>query len=333
MNGVRHELLGEAHLTLPEGTPKAVIVLNPAMGVPATYYARFSAQLAGHGIAVVAAELRGQGASRPRSGRRTRHGYQQLIAHDVPETVAAVRAHFGPELPLYLLGHSLGGQISMLYATREHARTHVDGLVLVASGTAHFRAYPGLRRAGVLLFSQSAATLASVWGYWPGHRLGFGGRQPAMLMRDWARLARTGRFSPADADVDYEALLRETRLPVLAVSVAGDTQYSPRSAVDGLVRKLPPGVATRMHWRPSDGSRPGHLRWPRSADELATRIAEWTTELRAARPQRTPVPRQGPTAPPPTRVRPAQLRPAQLRPAQAELPGPARTPRTPAAES
>ncbi|QKW08647.1 alpha/beta fold hydrolase [Streptomyces sp. NA04227] len=285
LNGIRHEVLGDAQLTLPPGDPVAVIVLTPAMGVPATYYARFGAQLARHGLAVVVNELRGQGASRPRSGRRTRHGYQQLVAHDVPALVAATRAHFGPELPLYLLGHSLGGQISLLYAARAHAKAPVNGLVLVASGTAHFRAFPKVQRAGVLAFSQIAAAFSQLWGYWPGHRLGFGGRQPAPLMRDWARLARTGRFRPDGADVDYEALLRETRLPVLAVSVSGDTQYSPRSAVDGLVGKLPEGVATRLHWRPSDGSRPGHLRWPRAAAELADRIAEWTADLRAVRPR------------------------------------------------
>jgi predicted alpha/beta hydrolase len=47
-------------------------VLWPAMGVPARYYRPFATQLAGAGLAVAVADLRGTGASTPKPARSSR---------------------------------------------------------------------------------------------------------------------------------------------------------------------------------------------------------------------------------------------------------------------
>lgn len=255
----------------PAGAPLAVVLLWPALGVTASYYDPFCAELAGQGIAVVAADLRGQGASLPRAGRASRDGYQDLAAVDWPAMVAAVRDRF-PGLPLYLLGHSIGGQASVLYAAREPKG--VDGLVFVAAGAVDHRGFPGLRGVRILLSTQLVALIGTVWGYFPGHRLGFGGRQPARRMRDWARMCRTGLLRPSGADVDYEALLPGVRLPVLAVSVAGD-DLAPPTAVDRLCAKLPGARVERRHHAPAGQRPPGHTRWARSGAEIAEQIRAW----------------------------------------------------------
>ncbi|MGW4382211.1 alpha/beta hydrolase family protein [Kitasatospora sp. NPDC004531] len=261
-----------ATVTVPDGGPTAVLLLWPALGVPAGYYAPFCAELAARGVAVVAVDLRGQGESGPAPDRRSTHGYHALAARDFPAVTAAARARFGAEVPLFLLGHSIGGQAALLAAAREPAA--VDGLVLVASGTVDFRGFTGAARWRVLANTQLLALIATLWGYWPGHRLGFGGRQPARLMRDWARLGRTGRFAPAGADLDYEQALAALDLPVLAVSLPDD-RLAPAGAVDHLVGKLPAAKVERRHHRPAPGEAGDHVRWARSGGGIAELIADW----------------------------------------------------------
>ncbi|GAA2260176.1 alpha/beta fold hydrolase [Streptomyces atrovirens] len=268
-----------ARVTTPAGPRRAVIVIWPALGVDASYYDLFGERLAALGIAAVAVDLRGQGASRPRPGRGTRHGYHELASRDWPAVLDAVRDRFGPGVPLYPLGHSIGGQVSVLHLAR--GTEAVDGLLLVAAGSVDFRGFRGAARYRVLASTQLVALVSAVWGFWPGHRLGFGGRQPARLMRDWARICRTGRFAPAGADFDYEAHLGEVTLPVLAVSVAGD-HLAPAGAVDRLCAKLPAAEVERWHYRPDGGERVDHVRWARRGAAIAERISGWLTEREAA---------------------------------------------------
>ncbi|WP_051782171.1 MULTISPECIES: alpha/beta fold hydrolase [unclassified Streptomyces] len=265
-----------AQVTEPAGTPRAVVLIWPAMAVTASYYAPFCAELAELGIASVTVDLRGQGESRPRPDRTSRYGYDELAARDWPQSVAAVRERFGADTPLYLLGHSIGGQVSALYSAREPKG--VDGMVFVAAGSVDHRGFPGAGALRVLASTQLAASIARLWGYFPGHRLGFGGRQPARLIRDWARIARTGRFEPARADFDYTDALASVRLPVLAVSVAGDT-LAPPTAVDRLCAALPSCTVQRWHYRPESGIRVDHVRWARHGGPVAARIRAWTDEL------------------------------------------------------
>ncbi|MEU8541842.1 alpha/beta fold hydrolase [Streptomyces sp. NPDC048717] len=265
-----------AQVTEPARAPRAVVLIWPAMAVKASYYAPFCDELAALDIASVAADLRGQGESGPRPGRGSRHGYDELASRDWPRMVAAVRERFGEGVPLYLLGHSIGGQVSVLYAAREPKG--VDGLIFVAAGSVDFRGFPGLSGLRVLLSTQLAAVIARLWGYFPGHRLGFAGRQPARLIRDWARIARTGRFEPSGADVDYAERLGDVRLPVLAVSVAGDS-LAPATAVERLCATLPSATVERWRYEPAEGIRVDHVRWVRKGAPVAQRIRAWADGL------------------------------------------------------
>ncbi|WNI30971.1 alpha/beta fold hydrolase [Streptomyces sp. ITFR-6] len=265
-----------AQVTESARAPRAVVLIWPAMAVQASYYAPFCADLAALDIASVAADLRGQGESRPRVDRGSSHGYNELASRDWPRMVAAVRERFGEGVPLYLLGHSIGGQVSVLYAAREPKG--VDGLIFVAAGSVDFRGFPGMGGLRVLLSTQLAAVIARLWGYFPGDRLGFAGRQPARLIRDWARIARTGRFEPSGAEIAYAERLRSVRLPVLAVSVSGDS-LAPPATVDRLCATLPSATVERWHFEPSRGVRVDHVRWARRGAPIAERIRAWADGL------------------------------------------------------
>ena len=83
----------------------------PALGVPISYYQPFLAALADEGFHAHGLELRGMPHSSITNVRRTDFGYHHLLTLDIPAALAAM-----PAQPAALVGHSLGGQLALLYA-------------------------------------------------------------------------------------------------------------------------------------------------------------------------------------------------------------------------
>jgi predicted alpha/beta hydrolase len=247
-----------------------LVVLWPAMGVPAGFYRPFATALGRAGLTVVAADLRGTGASTPRASRTSRYGYA-----DLADDVGAVLAALAPDRdgrPLLLLGHSLGGQACLLHLAHPAGPAPpVDGLALVAVGLPYWRVYADRRRLWVLPFTQAIHATSALVGVWPGW--GFGGRQAHGVIRDWAYTARTGRFPLRDG-VDPEPAVAAVRTPVLAVSLERD-QYTPAPTVDHLVGKLAAAPVQREHY---DGAA-DHFSWARSDGPIADRVARFATSL------------------------------------------------------
>lgn len=254
-----------------------VVIVLPAMGVPATYYRPFLRELHEQGCSAVSVDARGQGAATPAADRGIRFGYQDLI-DDAAAVVDLVEREF-PHAPRFLVGHSLGGQISMLFAAAHPGR--VRGVTLLASGSVWFRSFPGLRGWKNLIATQTVAVLSAVLGYWPGERFGFGGRQPAGIMRDWARQGRTARYRLGGSKIDYEEALRELDVALLTVSVEGD-ELAPESSVDHLAAKAVAAPRTRRHYscEIAGAAKLGHYAWVYNSGVLVGWIKDWATTAR-----------------------------------------------------
>ncbi|WP_306337906.1 alpha/beta fold hydrolase [Streptomyces sp. KL118A] len=275
----------------PGPPPAPAVLVLPAMGVPARFYRRFAHQLHAEGLTVLTVDLRGQGEATPSTTGRGApgHGYRAIVEEDLPAVVAAIRDALGSEPPLHLLGHSLGGQLGLVHAALSRRSggsggsggsrgSGVDGVAVVATGSVWFRAYGPLRGPGLLLLQLLIAGTATVFGRWPGTRLGFGGNQPKGVMRDWARQVRTGRYSGKGSALDYERALAALDLPVLAVSVEHDS-FAPASALDHLLGKVPGARLTRCHYTAQEaGGRLDHFAWTRAGGTLAKWVAAWAAD-------------------------------------------------------
>ncbi|MFY1637329.1 alpha/beta fold hydrolase [Solwaraspora sp. WMMB335] len=260
----------------PEGVAGApVIVVHPAMGVPARYYRSFAAALRDAGLAVVVADLRGTGSSTPRASRASRYRYAELV-DDVGAVLDALKPRLDGRTRV-LLGHSLGGQAALLH-TALAGGEGVDGLAMIAVGLPYWRVYPGVTGFGVLPMTQTIALTTAVLGVWPGW--GFGGRQARGVIADWAFTARAGRFPLIDG-VDPAPALRQLRTPLLAVSVEHDT-YTPATTLDHLCQMLPGTTVSREYYTAAQaGHRMDHFTWARHAEPLARRIADFAAGLGA----------------------------------------------------
>ncbi len=96
--------------------PRGVIVVVHGLAEHCGRYQETAEHLSARGWAVVAGDLRAHGLSAdpPKAGR-VHVGRFEDYFKDVDALIGLAREHY-PELPLYLLGHSMGGLISIRYS-------------------------------------------------------------------------------------------------------------------------------------------------------------------------------------------------------------------------
>lgn len=255
----------------PAAEPAApAILIEPAMGVKAGYYLKLAEALCAAGYNTAIAELRGheaRGGKRP--GWRYDFGYHEMLHEDWPQAVAAVKARF-PGVPLYLLGHSLGGQISCLYAAAYPGS--IAGLILIACSSVHWRLWPR----AFLPYSQIIGATGRLLGHFPGQRFRFAAREARTVMADWARQARTGHFRFGRPRVDYEDKLAAVTLPAIGISFTTDF-FATRRAMDGLLGKLPQLQLERHHLDPKalGFEKIDHFRWARQPAIVLPLVKAW----------------------------------------------------------
>lgn len=257
----------EGALRVARGGTEGRVLFLPAMGVSATYYDPFLLALAAENIDAAVLELRGQGESPIRPKRGTDFGYLEILREDVP---AALEAFDGP--PPVLVGHSLGGHLTMMFAAERPDA--LAAIALIACGTAWPGGYGRRGWARVYFGTRAMRAVSSVLGWYPGHKLGFGGKQPKQLIHDWAGMARGNRYGARGSSLDYEAALGELPLEALGISIEGD-HNAPTAAMNAVLDKLPAERLTRRHMTASDLPERSldHQRWAREPGAIATELA------------------------------------------------------------
>ncbi|MFC5579762.1 alpha/beta fold hydrolase [Rhodanobacter terrae] len=261
----------------PAGDWHRLLYWMPAMGISARHYLPLAEALAAQGTAVAVHEWRGIGSSNRRAGRASDWGYRELLQDDLPAGMAALRTRW-PQATCWLGGHSLGGQLGLLYASLHAAE--FAGLLLVASGAPYWRRF---RHGWLIVVAYALAPwLARVLGYLPGRRIGFGGNEARGVIADWSRTGRTGRYAAAGMTQDMERQLASVRLPLLALRLRDDW-LAPQASLDWLLGKLGPGERSVDVIAPQELAGPAdHFGWMKTPAPVAARIARWLAGQDAA---------------------------------------------------
>ena len=254
--------------------PQATLVMIwPGFGMGGYYYRPIAAALHQRGFHVAVGELRGQGRSSARASRRDQWGYHDLASVDYPRQIAAAKRELGlpADHPMHFLAHSMGGQISCLFAARPEAETYnLRSIFGVGSGSPWRPAFnPAMgRRLGL-----GAVLLGGVGGhllgFWPGKVLGWDpaghGRQSGTHMREWRRFHRHNSLADLTGqDIDYVAEMRKVTLPVTFARSAGD-EDCPQASIDALAGFIP-NAEVAMRAVPGEL---GHNRWAREPEAVA----------------------------------------------------------------
>ena len=262
----------EAKLHASDDAHSPLLIFLSAMGTPARVYGRFAREMALHGVQVCTADWRGIGSSSMQAGRNCDWGYRHLVEHDLAALLAALRERY-PDTPIWLGGHSLGGQLSLLGAAANPAE--VSGVLLVASGTVHLPCYSPAFRWRVRTLALISRITGALLGHFPGKRLGFAAREASSVMRDWSHVARSGKYQPHGTSLNYEGAMRALKLPVLALNFKADL-WSPLAATQALLGKVP---ATRsVHWNWSKAETGDlefdHFSWTKQPTVIAPALAQ-----------------------------------------------------------
>lgn len=230
----------------PEGEAKAAILIVPAMGAVQKFYAAMAAWLAEQGYWVATFDYRGVGASRAGSLRNFEADILDWAQLDCAAMIDfADRAH--PQLPLYWLGHSLGGQILPWVPNRDR----VAKAIFMASGEGYWRRLPRkLRPAACYLWFVLVPLLVPVWGYFPGRRLGKVGDLPKGAIRQWRRWCLDPHYNYG-AEREGAAHYESVRMPIAMITFTDDEIMSGENA-EALLRFYvnAPQRATRL--QPAD---------------------------------------------------------------------------------
>jgi acylglycerol lipase len=211
----------------PEREPKAALVIQHGLKSHGGDYAALAQSLTERGFAVYAADMRGHG--RSEGPRALLDDFDQLV-RDLHETVRQARSEVPEPAPLFLMGHSVGGALSTLYAERQGAL--LDGLIVLAPALRLDR--PALAAAGTPVMGAlfPSAPLVDIPDEWFSRRQT---RRTEMAESDLVYHApgpaRTGA-ALLEALEEVWARADSIRVPLLAMHGTADLATDPRGSVE-----------------------------------------------------------------------------------------------------
>lgn len=249
-----------------------VVLFFPAMGVKASYYFKLAEHFNAAGLNFVCTDLRGNDPMQQPPSRTHDFSYHHMIHFDWPAAIAKCQSQF-PNAPIYLMGHSLGGQLSACYSV---SNPSISGLIFIACGNIHYKLYRKKWR--ILMASQFLLMITRLIGYLPGDKIGFGGIESKGVIRDWAYTARTGLYRSIENGKKeiFNGKMGQVKTPIMAISFDGD-KLAPHSSMQGLLDLF--HSAPKHHIKTCaqelNITSLDHFNWTKNFDKFAPKIADW----------------------------------------------------------
>ncbi len=235
-----------AGLCLEARTPRGALVVNGATGFPREFYLKFARYSALRGFHTLLYDYRGMGASRTAPPAQESARMSDWGRLDMPGALAWLEARY-PRLPLFTLGHSVGGQLIGCMDNQAAARAHV----MVATSIGYWRGQRLPFRYLALAFWKAYGPLElRLRGYVPRGALWRGEALPPNVFLEWrAWCIRPEHFAP-DLLGD-SSQFAAVRAPVLSLSFSDDPIATPE-AVTALLALYPNARVERRTTTPAE---------------------------------------------------------------------------------
>jgi predicted alpha/beta hydrolase len=235
---------------------RAVLVINPATGFPQTFYFRLASYAAERGYDTLLYDYRGMGASAPAALASETCRMSDWGLFDMRTALDEASAH-AAGLPVFTLGHSVGGQFLGLLKNHHLARAHVQVAVSVGywpweKAPFKYLAWWFWRVHGPLMLALKG--YIPTGGGWSGLPL------PRGVYAEWRRWClRPDHFGPDLRTYLSDNVFGEIRAPLLSVGFEDDP-IATRRAVAALDRFYPNAQRESRWYSPTDagGERIGH---------------------------------------------------------------------------
>lgn len=253
-----------------------ILLIHPAFGVKATYYAKFAQHFSEKGIHVVTADLRGHGLSSVRPDAQNNYGFLEMI-NDLKAISDYLKKVFLNQ-KIYILGHSLGGQTASL-AVAKYPDSFA-GLAIIGSPNVHYKGWSGFhyyrRKIGLNLLPM----IGQIVSILPKFKIG-GYYTTKKQMQEWGYTGKTGNYKVIGDTFDYEKTMAKVTIPVLAIDIEGD-QMAPQAAIKNLYTKFrsTSSLTTFTLKKADTDAKLSHINWPRTATDFMVKVvADWMKDL------------------------------------------------------
>lgn len=231
----------------PSGAAHRAVVVNSAMAMPRRFYAEFARWLAGRDCRVVTYDYRGIGDSRSGPLQDCEVTIADWAHRDMPAVIEWTRETTGAD-ELYLIGHSMGGQIVGLLGDR----FGVDATGLVTAQTGYWRRQaPGQGWQFLVFASAFLPALTKLLGYFPWGTLMGGEDIPEGAAMQWSGWIRNPNYLLDDESLEGRDGFGRFSSPVVSYSF-DDDPWGGREAVDWLADQFTNAPVERVHLAPED---------------------------------------------------------------------------------
>lgn len=164
-------------------TPKGTIIIASAIGVKQDYYARLAVFLSENSFNVITFDYRATGESQ--SEKNGVALCSQLSDWGEKDIEAVIEFSEGRGLPVYFIGHSIGGQILGL----SKSAVNLKKIIFIASSAPYWRRWAFPDNIKILLTANVVFPFISyIRSDFPTKSLGLGNQNiPSTLIRQWAK--------------------------------------------------------------------------------------------------------------------------------------------------
>lgn len=211
---------------------KAALQINAATGTKKEFYLHFARYLVQQGYAVLLFDYRGIGASAPGRLQGFRANLRDWAQQDMNSAFDWLSQKH-PHLPLYILGHSMGGQLIGLMDKAPRA----DGIILAGSSFGYWPLLPFPSDIFYFLIWYLLQPLMTrLYGYLPASRIGIGEDIPAGVASEFRQWCTSpGYVSDFFGRSIRRSFYDEIRVPLLSL-VPTDDNIAGKKSVPPLLR-------------------------------------------------------------------------------------------------
>jgi predicted alpha/beta hydrolase len=231
----------------PQGNPQYVTVISAAMATPRRLYEVYARYLSQAGHFVVTYDYRGTGDSRPKSLKGFQARMRDWVECDMSGVIAWARVQCS-SCPLFLIGHSFGGQAAGLLENTADIRA----MVTVSSQSGYWGLHPGREKYRVWFFAHIGFwLLTSLYGYLPWSRFVRGEDLPKQVALEWASWSRSPDYLCGDRTLESVQNFPHFTAPILAYSFSDDV-WGSKQSVDAMMSYYTAASLERRHVSPED---------------------------------------------------------------------------------
>jgi predicted alpha/beta hydrolase len=223
-----------------------MVVISPATGVKQSFYSAFADFLKQEGFMVITFDFGGIGESKRDNLRRFDTSASDWAKNDLNSVLLFVKENY-PELPLNLIGHSIGGQLVGLAP----ASKYVDKLILVAVQSGYWRFWKGFSKVKMFVYwFMLFPILIRIFGYFPGKRFSSMEDLPKSMALEWSKWGRHPSYLFAYFN-EQDLYFNKLKCEIIAYS-SSDDFYAPEKSVDWMGYKYTNAKLKRIRLIPQE---------------------------------------------------------------------------------